>query len=159
MPTRTLAVAVAASALALAGCGGEDRLSLEEFKTQANEVCADGEKLAAGVAADVREQGGTDAEEAAAKILEQSREKYHPVLGRLKALKPPEDVQDRWDDFVAKIQEAFDLFPRVAEAIRAEDRAELQELTTRFAEIAGPTRRFAQDYDLQRCMPDDAPAG
>jgi hypothetical protein len=144
--------------LALAGCGGSGP-SIDEFTAEANRVCRDGEASVARIVEEERERieregGDTDPEQAAADVLERATEEYEPYMDRLRAVEAPDDLKDDWDAFLDRIEEAFGLFPRLAEATRSGDREELTELTTRFARIAGDTRPFAQRHGLDDCLPE-----
>jgi hypothetical protein len=72
----------------------------------------------------------------------------------LRELDAPEDLQADWDAFLDQVNEAYDLFPQLADATREGDRAQLGELAQRFQEIARQTRPFAEDNDLTDCLPE-----
>jgi hypothetical protein len=145
--------------LVLAGCGSSGP-SPEEFTAEANRVCRDGEANVARIVEEEqarieREGADVDPEQAAADVLERATEEYEPYMDRLRAIEAPEDLKDDWEAFLDRIEEAFDLFPRLAEATRTGDSAELTELTTRFTQIAGDTRPFAQRHGLDDCLPEN----
>jgi hypothetical protein len=151
-------IAVLALVLAaLAGCGGsDDGPSEDEFASNANRICREGEAELADVVEQVRsETAGRDAAAAAADVLERGSDAYRPYMDRLRRLEAPADLREDWTAFLDGVQEAFDLFPRLAEATRSGDRQELSELATRFDQIAGDTRPFAQQHGLDDCLPDE----
>jgi uncharacterized protein YpuA (DUF1002 family) len=161
----------AAFALALiAGCGGGgddkggggsgDRLSQDELVSQANKICREGATKINAKAQDIQQkiQEAKSAEEqqkAVADVLEETAKEYDPYLQQLHDLKPPADLSDDWNKFLAGVDKAFDLIPDLADATRSGDRAKLQDLTTQFTQIAGDTRPFAQKYRLSDCLPDN----
>jgi hypothetical protein len=154
----------------VAGCGGDDNdggggggdaMSREDFVSEANKICREGEEKINAKAQEVQEKiqdAGSSAEEqqkAVADVLEETAKEYDPYLERLGDLKPPEDLQADWDKFLAGVNDAFELIPDLADATRDGDRDKLSELTTRFSQIAGDTRPFAQKYKLDDCLPDN----
>jgi hypothetical protein len=154
MKTAALAVLLVAAA---AGCGGsdDDAPSREDFAGSANRICREAEAKVNEIAEQTRARPGLDPDEAAIEVLERGTEAYRPYMDRLRDLAAPEDLRDDWDAFLDGVQEAFDLFPRLAAATRSRDREELSELTTRFAQIAGDTRPFAQEHGLTDCLPEN----
>jgi hypothetical protein len=132
---------------ALAGCGDSDgdEPSRDEFVAAANRICREANERIAGIASETDDP---------VEVLERGTEAYRPYLDRLRDLGPPADLRDDWDAFLGGVEDAFALFPRLAAATRSRDREELSELTTRFAQIAGDTRPFAQQHGLDDCLPD-----
>jgi len=167
-------LALALGLALLAGCGGDDdgggggggdALSQEEFVSEANKICREGEEKINAKTQEVQQKlqdAGESAEEqqkAVADALEETAKEYDPYLDRLKDLNPPEELQADWDKFVDGINNAFDLIPDLASATRDGDRDKLSELTTKFSQIAGDTRPFAQKYELDDCLPDNSTDG
>jgi hypothetical protein len=162
----TIAVALAL----MAGCGGDDNnsgggggggeLSQEELVSKANQICREGATKINAKAQDIQKkmQEAKSVEEqqkAVADVLEQTAKEYDPYLEQLHDLKPPANLSDDWNKFLAGVDKAFDLIPDLADATRSGDRAKLQDLTTQFTQIAGDTRPFAQKYELSDCLPDN----
>jgi hypothetical protein len=160
---RTLALVAALAVFAL-GCGdddnaGDDQLSKQEFVEQANRICRENqqniERKGEQIQKDLQQESdGKSREELTADALDSLAPELKPFVDRLKRLEPPDDLEPDWDKFLKMLDEAAALYPRLADAIRDRDQGDLTRLTTRFAEIAGPTRRFAQDNELDACLPD-----
>ena len=163
-------LALALGLALLAGCGGDDddggggggdAMTREDFVAEANKICREGEEKINAKAQEVQEKiqdAGSNAEDqqkAVADVLEETAKEYDPYLERLGDLKPPEDLQADWDKFLAGVNDAFELIPDLADATRDGDRDKLSELTTRFSQIAGDTRPFAQKHELDDCLPDN----
>jgi hypothetical protein len=163
--TRLLPI-VAVCVAALTGCGGGDDSggdgngpTREEFVADANRICREGEQRIDEISTDAQEQiaSAESAEErrqAVADVLEETVDAYRPYLDRLADLQAPGDIQDDWTGFVDDIREAFDLIPELGDATREGDREKLEELTSRFTEIATDTRPFAERAGLEDCLPD-----
>jgi hypothetical protein len=168
MPRSLLALALGFALLA--GCGGGDdggggggaTLSKDELVSQANEICRDGAEKINSKTQEVQQQiqeagSAEDQQKAVADVLEETAKEYDPYLARLADLQPPAALKADWDKFVGGINDAFDLIPELAEATRDGDKDKLGELTTKFSQIAGDTRPFAQKYRLDDCLPENSP--
>jgi hypothetical protein len=160
---------LALGAMLVAGCGGDDdngggggkTLSRDEFVSQANQICREGSERINAKAQEIQDKiqrADTAAEQqkAVADVLEDTAKVYDPYLQRLDDLAPPEDMATDWRKFLDGVNEAFGLIPDLADATRAGDRDKLSQLTTRFAQIAGDTRPFAQKYELDDCLPENS---
>jgi uncharacterized phage infection (PIP) family protein YhgE len=170
--TRTL-LTLAVSLVLVAGCGGGDddgggnggggTLSQDEFVDQANQICREGSEKINSKSQEIQDKvqqakSSEEQQKAVADVLEDTAKEYDPYLDKLAALKPPENLADDWKKFLDGINQAFDLIPDLADATRDGDRDKLSELTTKFSQIAGDTRPFAQKYELKDCLPENSPA-
>jgi len=141
--------------LLLAACGGSGGPSHGEFAADANQICREGEKqVTETVERAQQEATSTDPEQRAADLLDEATRAYEPILVDLRALDAPADLREDWDAFLDDVNEAYELFPQLADATRAGDRDQLGELAERFQEIAGATRPFAENNDLTDCLPE-----
>jgi len=166
---RAFLTLVLAAAL-LAGCGGGGdkgggggTLSRDEFVSQANQICREGAEKINSKTQEVQgkiQQAKTPKEQqkAVADVLEETAKEYDPYLARLGDLKPPADIDAEWQKFLDGVNNAFGLIPDLADATRKGDRGKLTELTTKFSQIAGDTRPFAQKYQLDQCLPENSPS-
>jgi hypothetical protein len=166
---RTLLALAFALAL-VAGCGGGDdnggsgdqTLSRDEFVSQANAICREGEEKINAKAQEIQGKlqqanGVKEQQQVVADVLEDTAKEYDPYLERLGKLKPPEELAADWKKFLEGVNEAFDLIPDLADATRKGDRDKLSQLTTKFSQIAGDTRPFAEKYELNDCLPENSP--
>jgi predicted nuclease with TOPRIM domain len=143
----------------VAGCGGGDNSSTEDFVADANRICRDGEERLADITREQQEALGEldsleEQQEAVATALERSAEAYEPYMERLRALEPPSDLDEGWTSFLDGVERAFELIPELADATRANRREELRDLSAEFTQIARETRPFAEDHRLDDCLPD-----
>jgi hypothetical protein len=166
----TRAVLTLALGLALlAGCGGSgddgngggDKMSRDEFVSKANEICREGAEKINAKTQEIQDKiqqakGAEEQQKAVADVLEDTAKEYDPYLERLGDLQPPDEISGDWEKFLRGVNDAFDLIPDLADATRDGDREKLSELTTRFSQIAGDTRPFAQKYQLNDCLPENS---
>jgi acyl-CoA reductase-like NAD-dependent aldehyde dehydrogenase len=151
----------------LAGCGGDDGggdgdgdgPTRQQFVDDANRICREGEQrideLTSGAQEKIQAAGSAqERQKVVADVLEDTAAEYRPYLDRLADLEAPSDLQDDWTSFVEDIRKAFDLIPELADATRDGDREQLEDLTSRFSEIAADTRPFAERAGLEDCLPD-----
>ena len=155
---RRLAILVLALTV-LAGCGGGDDASTEDFVADANKICREGAAKIQEVTSEQQEAAGDldsleEQRRAVATTLERTTEAYAPYMDRLRALDPPSDLAENWTSFLDGVQRAFDLIPELAEATRDGDQKRLTELSGEFTRIARDTRPFAEDNRLDDCLPD-----
>ena len=169
---RTL-LALALGFAMLAGCGGDDdgggaggggdALSQEELVSQANKICREGAEKINSKTEEIQQKiqaakSAEDQQKAVADVLEDTAKEYDPYLDQLGDLQPPANLKADLDKFLGGIGDAFDLIPELADATRDGDRDKLSELTTKFSQIAGDTRPFAQKYKLDDCLPENSPS-
>lgn len=136
---------LAASLAAGAGCGGgSDRLSRDEFVEQADANCAKYERevLALGVPQNVED-------------VEEYAERARPIVeagwNEQKALKPPEDLQNEYDKWIATGQDALEFMDELREAGAAEDTQRVAELFQQTEARVQETERLSRAMGLRDC--------
>jgi len=154
-----LALFLSIAIVLVAGCGGGDNSSTEDFVADANRICREGEKRLEEVTREQQEavdelDSLEEQQEAVATALERSAEAYAPYMERLRALQPPSDLAEGWTSFLDGVERAFELIPELADATRANQRETLRDLSQEFTQIARETRPFAEDHRLDDCLPD-----
>src|SRR5215218_11114134 len=112
--TRTL-LALALGLALLAGCGGGDdkggggggnAMSREDFVSEANKICRQGEEKINAKAQEaqhkIREAGSSEEaqQKAVADVLEETAKEYDPYLEHLGDLEPPQELRADWDKFL-----------------------------------------------------------
>jgi len=152
----------------LAGCGGGDDgggddLSRDDFISQANKICREGEQriteVTKGAQAEIEQATTTeDQQKVVADVLEETAKEYDPYLERLNDLEPPQELAAGWEKFIGGVGDAFDLIPELADATRDGDTEKLKDLTDEFRNIADDTRPFAKTNELDDCLPENSEA-
>src|SRR4051812_48694920 len=96
-PTRVVSPVLAAAALAVAGCGGGggggEALSKSDFQSQANTVCKK-------FNADVAKLGAPSNFDEVASFTDKAIALSDATLAKLRALKPPAELQDDWNQWL-----------------------------------------------------------
>lgn len=131
--------------IVLAGCGGDGggEPSRERFVADANRICREGEAAVSR---------RFDAERSTPDTLRAVADAYEPYLERLRALRPPPDLEGQWDAFLDDVEAGFALLPEIARAAQDEDADALQRIAERASDIANRTRPFAQRHGLEDCL-------
>jgi predicted nuclease with TOPRIM domain len=154
-----LVLLLAIAAALVAGCGGDDSGSTDDFVADANKICREGEAKIQEVAREQQEAADKpdsleEQRQVVADTLERTAEAYQPYMERLRALDPPSDLEENWTSFLDGVEGAFDKIPELADATRAGDQKRLTELSEEFTQIARETRPFAEENGLDDCLPD-----
>ena len=89
----------------LAGWGGDDRTSTGDFVADANRICREGAAKIQEVTREQQEAAGElesleRQRQAVATTSSARREAYEPYMERLRALKPPSDLEENWTSFL-----------------------------------------------------------
>jgi len=149
---RTQAAPAQTTGEAPAATTGAEPAGLEQWRRQVNAICRENRSTAQDVARRVlRENPGASREELTAEVLEESLAGQRRLLDRLDRVEAPAEIQGDYREFVRLIREATELTPRIVESARSGRRDD--QLVTRLTEIAGPTRRFAQENGITDCVP------
>jgi hypothetical protein len=143
----------AVAAASLAACGGDDGLSADEYRQQANAACREGN------AAEDRVPEPSDADPRTfADYLQKVVDSQKPAMDKFRELKPPEDLQSLHDDVTKLQDEQIALARGAIEDLRGGK--SVQEVFTR---IQGEGGRLEQrNNDLARrlgareCLSQDA---
>ena len=103
-----------AAALLVAGCGGAEPLSKQEYEREFR-------KAGAGATPGPPPARKPAPRSRQAAVFERSAVRLREIARRLDSLDPPEEVADAHDDYVAGLREMADVTRRWATAIRAGD--------------------------------------
>jgi len=136
------------AALALAGCGGGDTaggtLTKAEFVAQANAICKDYDARidALGEPGSIEDLVGLAAK---AKPLAEE------AVASLRALKAPEDLQARYDEYLATGDVNIDLLVQLGEAAKSGDDTAIEMIGTEGEDNAGKAHGIAAELGLTEC--------
>lgn len=142
-----VAVAIAVAVLA-AGCGGGggggNRLTKEEYITQADAICkaANAKIDALGTPATLDE---------IAKLAEQATSIQQQALDDLRALKPPAEDEATLNKAYDLVEQQVTFGKQIEEAAKAGDQAKIQEIVAQVTPINQQADQIAKDYGLVEC--------
>ena len=102
---------IAVLGFGVAACGGGETLSKEAFVKRADALCKQYKARAKAVERPKDIQDSADV----AQYLDEVTPILKEGLAKLKALKPPEDVQSDWDDYIDQLKTGTRLLDSAAE--------------------------------------------
>jgi hypothetical protein len=132
----------------VAGCGGDDRLTREEFVSEAEAICEE---------FDQRVEDVPDAESAddVERYVDELRPVIEDGLGELRALQPPEELEEQWNELMDKNDEALEVLDDLSQAAASADEARLQEISEEASRQDAETDRMARAIGLENCGSDE----
>jgi hypothetical protein len=144
---RRSAAALVAGAMVLAAsaCGGEERLSKEDFQKEGNAICAKYDKQ-------IEEIGTpTSVEEVPAYV-----KKVLPIVERqiedMKELNPPEADQQAFDEMIAEAEKTVEAGGDLGEAADANDDAAIEKALNEGNAASDRADEHATDLGLTDCV-------
>lgn len=140
-----LTFAAGAVALVAAGCGGEERLSQEEFQKQGNAICAKYDEQ-------IEEIGTpTSVEEVPVYV-----NKVLPIVERqiedMKELNPPERDQEAFDEMIAEAEKTVEAGRDLGEASEASDDAAIEKALNEGNSASDRADQHATELGLTDCV-------
>jgi len=140
-----LTFATGAVALVVASCGGEERLSQEEFQEQGNAICAKYDKQIEDIGTP------TSVEEVPAYV-----NKVLPIVERqiedMKELNPPEEDQEAFDEMIAEAEKTVEAGRDLGEASEANDDAAIEKALNEGNTASDRADEHATDLGLTDCV-------
>lgn len=132
-------------ALVPLGCGGgDDRLSAEEFRRQANEACRE---LGRETEAVAEPQSLAEVEAFATRLADVGRE-GRVALGELE---PPEELEGDYDRLLENLDETIAIVERLGDAAADRDEAEVDRLANEIGAKDAEADRIARKLRLDVC--------
>ena len=144
-------IAALGAAALIAGCGGgSDSSSADDFRQEADEICAD---------ANSRLDTLTEPTSGAAVLpfLQEGLTIQADELERIRALDPPDDLQPAFDEATDLLQQRQEAIQQAADRIEAgeDPEAVIQEASPEIARLRDEARAKANELDLTVCGADD----
>jgi hypothetical protein len=140
---------VASTALAVAaGCGGDgDRLTREELVSEADAICADYEGELEGLA---EPETLADFE----RLVQDAKPIVENGIESLRALDPPEDLDDEFEEWISRNEENVDAIEDLQEAVADRDEQRIQEIVRQVDENEQEADELAAEIGLEDCASD-----
>ena len=150
---RFLAAAAATLAvLGFAACGGEDRLSREEYLEQADATCRKYEERLKPLEDKLQQ---TDSTEEAAAVIDDAVPVVREGVDELKKLKPPEELEGQVDEWLKLNEENTKTLEQLGDAAEAGDEARIGELAQEAEANEQRGDDLAREIGLKDCAEDD----
>jgi hypothetical protein len=143
-----LGIALVSACLAT-GCGGggEDRLSQEEFRQQANAICEKYDK-------EIQDLGSPQSPAEIPDFVEKGIPLIRQGIAELRALKPPADVEDDYNRMLDETAKAIPAAQKLADAAKKNDAAAVQEAINAGQQADDASDQLATKLELDRCAAD-----
>lgn len=103
-----LSLSFALGGVACSSGSDEERLTEEEFVSQANAICTEGNAAIDEVVEEMVAGGGAPSDEEAQKLLEVILTNVRGQLDDIEELSPPEDLEDDVDDLISSARDEAD---------------------------------------------------
>lgn len=138
-------------AIVVAGCGGGggggDRLSKDEYVAQADAICKEVEQKGDAI------EEPTSLEDVG-RFVDEALPVFDDGLDRLRELRPPAELQDAVDDWLATGNETRDLLEELKDAAGDGDAAKVQELGGKGEDLDKKSDDLARQIGLEECAND-----
>lgn len=141
---RSVLAAAGTGLVLAAGCGGDDG-DAEEFRAEANAICADYEARIAAVPPPLE-----DVDEWAA-VAGDIADMLEAGVNELDGLDPPGDLGERYDEWIALKRESLEATRDLQDAGAADDQALVDEALARIGETERRADEIAADLGLDDC--------
>lgn len=138
-------------AIVVAGCGGGggggDRLSKDEYVAQADAICKEVEQKGDAI------EEPTSLEDVG-RFVDEALPVFDDGLDRLRELRPPAELQDAVDDWLATGNETRDLLEELKDVAGDGDAAKVQELGGKGEDLDKKSDDLARQIGLEECAND-----
>ncbi|HEV2999547.1 MAG TPA: hypothetical protein VGW75_02315 [Solirubrobacteraceae bacterium] len=145
---RALATLTLALAAALAGCGGEDKLSVDEYRAQLRTICKDAERRSEGVRQPTRATP-----EAIADYLTRLRDVNARTIERVERLEPPDELKGAHDRALEANRDGREKVDQVIDELKAggEPAKVLSDARDELQESSAAAKRATRDVGVPEC--------
>jgi hypothetical protein len=167
-----IAACIAVGALAFAGCGGGSSssttgasgasgasgsapLSQDEFVSQANAICKEGNTKVEALKAPP--SGGPAS--GFVSYLEQTIAVQTPLLSQLEALTPPSNLQSDWNKLIADAKQKQALANKALDAAKANDTSQFNAAINQIQAMGNQGDSLASSIGLTECAKHPQPQG
>jgi hypothetical protein len=135
-------------AVLAAACGGEGGMSRESSSPRPRPICEEYDRRSE----DVQEPQSVEDVE---RYVSEIRPLVEEGLNELRELEPPAELEERWDELMAKNEESLEVLDDLREAGANSDEARIEETAAEAMRQDEESDRIARDIGLQKCGADD----
>lgn len=145
-------IAVSATVLAFAGCGGGGGLSKADYVAKADAVCRDATAKLAGISQRAKSIDGSQSQDQQLtqlkKVFAESADASRPFYTRLKALQPPASLKAKADKYVAGVKQGLDDLDALKNASAV---ADVQARSKQVNARRGSQQQLAREIGFKEC--------
>ena len=141
-----------AAVVLVAACGGEDRLSRDEYVKQADAICADYEEKLEEQERALQEAESPDE---LASVIDRAIPTIREGTDRLDALEPPEDLESQVNQWNRLNDENIKKLEQIRDAAKAGDTGKIGSLGEEISANEEDADKLARDIGLRDCAADD----
>jgi hypothetical protein len=146
------AVTLVVFAALAAGCGGEDRLSREEYIQRADATCKKYEDRLKSLEQELQR---TDSPQEAAKVIDRALPIIREGVGELRDLRPPEELEGKTDEWLDLNDENTKTLEELRDAAEAGDEQKIAELARDADENEKRGDAIAREIGLDACAAEE----
>jgi hypothetical protein len=152
-----LALAAAVAAAGCGGGGGGKRLTKSEFIAKTDGICTEANKTVPKPPTDlanVDPTAATTTDEQLKKFgdyIDEVVKHFRSELDDLRNVKPPTDLQDKWDSALAGLEESLNEVSEAADAARAGDRTKMKSKLDESDKHSNESNKLAKELGLTVC--------
>lgn len=143
MSLRPIAITLTCAA-ALAACGGDDRLSAEDYRTQGNEACEAYEQR-------VRELAQPSSLDDVPEYADQAQAELTELIDTLDELQPPDDLEQRHDELVRLGRQSVEALGDLSAAGESGEQQQIQRALAGAARLDQQSDQLSRDLGLEAC--------
>ena len=143
-PVSLALVAALALSLGAAACGGDDRLSREEYIAQADAICERVERQLQGL-------GQAESVEQFARLAERAIPIVRKSFDDIEALEPPEELEAKVHEWHEVNREGLRALEDLPAAARARNRSETEQILRKADETEQRADRLGREIGLKKC--------
>lgn len=143
MPLRPIAITLTCAA-AFAACGGDDRLSAEEYREQGNEACEAYEQK-------VRELPQPKSLQEVPEYADDAQAELTTLIDTLDELQPPDDLEQKHNELVRLGRQSVDALGDLSAAGKSGEQEEIQQALGNAAKLDQQSDQLSRDLGLNAC--------
>lgn len=143
MLLRPIAITLTCAA-ALAACGGDDRLSADEYRSQGNEACEAYEER-------VRALSQPSSLDDVPEYADQAQAELTELIDTLDELQPPDDLEQKHDELVRLGRQSVDALGDLSTAGESGEQQQIQRALASAARLDQQSDQLSRDLGLEAC--------
>lgn len=149
---------IAGLAAVAVGCGGggdKGTMAASDWTAKVEQMCRMHTADARGKVAELQKQSKSE-QEFAAKVLEYGADSTRPMIDKVAGMPAPKGKEQPAKQFVASMNKLLPMIDDLAGAVRDNDKAKAQDVTSKMRAETGKARAAAGELGIDACVPDNS---